>query len=96
MSQTPESSRESLQNFVEADRIVHVLRVSVYSLTALLGLSLLAIGTVAIIATLKGTWHWMIHVESMVSFMAFVVAALVTILVPLFTAFVVLRRWYDA
>lgn len=96
MSQPPESLAESITNSIEPGRVVRSLRVAVYSLTALLGLSLLSIGTIAVIAQLKGTWHWMIHLESSVSFMSLFVAAIVAVLVPLFGAFVVARRWFDA
>jgi len=68
------------------------IRVAVYTLTALLGLSLLVVGTVAIIAELKGTWHWSIHLESTISLMALFVSRLLVVLIPLFAALVVGRR----
>lgn len=78
-------------------RALGLLRGSVYGLTALLGLSLLVIGTVAIIAELKGTWHWMIHLESTLSYVGLFVQYLLAALVPLFGLFVVARRrWSDA
>lgn len=68
-----------------------------YALTALLGLSLLIIGTIAIIAEVKGTWHWAIHLESTLSFVGLFVQYLLTALIPLFGLFVVVRgRWSDA
>ncbi|MFB6206770.1 MAG: hypothetical protein ABEJ05_09635 [Haloglomus sp.] len=68
------------------------LRLVVYSLTALLGLALLIVGTVAIIAELKGTWHWAIHLESTISVMALFVSRLLVVLLPLFGLLVVGRR----
>lgn len=63
------------------------LGITVYSLMAVLGLSLLVVGTVAIIAELKGTWHWQIHLQSTISYVGVFVAALVVVLVPLYTIF---------
>lgn len=60
------------------------LRMTVYSLTALLGLSLMIVGTNAILAELQGTWHWQIHLQSTVSFMGVFIGALLVVLVPLF------------
>jgi hypothetical protein len=78
-------------------RALGLLRGSVYALTALLGLSLLVIGTVAIIAEVKGTWHWSIHLESTLSFVGVFVQYLLAALIPLFGLFVVARaRWSDA
>lgn len=77
---------------VDAHTLLGYLRVTVYGLTALLGLSLLAVGTVAIIAELKGTWHWSIHLESMISFVGLFVSRLLLVLVPLFGLLVVSRQ----
>ncbi|MFC4450076.1 hypothetical protein [Halorussus aquaticus] len=78
-------------------RALGVLRRSVYALTALLGLSLLVIGTIAIIAEVKGTWHWSIHLESTLSYVGLFVRYLLAVLVPLFGLFVAVRgRWSDA
>ncbi|WP_435178445.1 hypothetical protein [Halorussus sp. AFM4] len=78
-------------------RALGLLRGSVYALTALLGLSLLVIGTIAIIAEVKGTWHWAIHLESTLSFVGLFVQYLLAALVPLFGLFVAARRrWSDA
>ncbi|MFT4922986.1 MAG: hypothetical protein ACI8XM_002207 [Haloarculaceae archaeon] len=60
------------------------VRIAVYVLTALLGLSLLVVGTIAIIAQIKGTWHWSIHLESTISYVAVFVSYLLVVLVPLF------------
>lgn len=68
------------------------LWVVAYALTALLGLSLLAVGTIAIIAQLKGTWHWMIHLESMISYMSLLVGAVLVVLVPIY-AVLAIARW---
>lgn len=73
------------------------LRIVVYSLTTVLGLALLSIGTVAVIAELKGTWHWQIHLDSTVRYVGLFVQYLLWALVPLFAALVVARwRWADA
>ncbi|WP_227376385.1 hypothetical protein [Haladaptatus halobius] len=78
-------------------RLLDTLRTAVYALTALLGLSLLIIGTIAIIAEAKGTWHWTIHLESTLSYVGLFVQYLLAVLLPLFGLFVVARRrWGDA
>lgn len=78
-------------------RVLGFLRGTVYALTILLGLSLLIIGTIAIIAELKGTWHWSIHFESTLSYVGLFVQYLLYMLIPLFSLFVVARRrWSDA
>lgn len=79
----------------DAATLFGYLRVTVYALTVLLGLSLLTVGTVAIIAELKGTWHWSIHLESTISYVAVFVSRLLVVLVPLFVLFVVGRRRID-
>lgn len=77
-------------------RTLYYLRTAVYSLTALLGLSLLVIGTVAVIAEAKGTWHWMIHLESTIRYMAVFISWLLLALAPLTAALVYGRwRWED-
>lgn len=68
-----------------------VLQRGVYGLTVLLGLSLLATGSIAIIAEVKGTWHWQIHLESMISYMAIFVIAILVVLIPLYLLLVVAR-----
>lgn len=60
------------------------LRMTVYSLTVLLGLALLIIGANAILAELQGTWHWQIHLQSTISYMGVFIGGLVAVLVPLF------------
>jgi len=45
-------------------------------------LALLAVGTVGIIAEIKGTWHWAIHLESTVSYIGVFVAAVLALLIP--------------
>ncbi|MCY4728949.1 hypothetical protein KY092_00080 [Natronomonas gomsonensis] len=77
-----------------ADRVLSYVRAAVYVVAALIGLSLLVVGTVAIIAGLKGTWHWSIHLESTIRYMSTLVSYLLTALVPLFGILVV-GRWYD-
>lgn len=76
---------------------LYYLRAGVYTLTALLGLSLLVIGTIAVIAEAKGTWHWMIHLESTVRYMAVFISWLLVALVPLTVSLLYGRwRWDDA
>ncbi|MFB6195997.1 MAG: hypothetical protein ABEI80_07475 [Haloplanus sp.] len=65
-----------------AARALEYLRGLTYVLGALLVLSLLAVGTVGIIAELKGTWHWAIHLESTISFMGVFVAGILAVLLP--------------
>lgn len=69
--------------------------IAAYALTALLGLSLLATGTIAVIAQLKGTWHWMIHLESMISYMSLFVGGLLVVLVPTYGLLAFGRWWMD-
>ena len=80
---------------LDAATALGYVRVAVYSLTALLGLSLLVVGTVAIIAEVKGSWHWAIHLESTISYMAVFVSRLLFVLVPLFAVLVVGRQVID-
>ena len=77
---------------LDAATLLGYVRVVVYSLTALLGLSLLVVGTVALIAEMKGTWHWAIHLESTISYMAVFVSRLLFVLVPLFVVLLVGRQ----
>lgn len=71
-----------------------VARAGVYTLGVLLGLSLLVVGTVVLIGVLKGTWHWMIHIESTISYMAVFVQWLLVALVPCTAVFLYGRvRW---
>ena len=76
-------------------RALYYLRVAVYVLGLVLGLSLLTVGTVALIAEMKGTWHWMIHLESTISYMSIFVVAVVAALVPLSVAMLVGRWWVN-
>lgn len=91
----PSASDQSASDRPHRRRALGLLRGSVYALTALLGLSLLVIGTIAIIAELKGTWHWSIHLQSTLSYIGLFVKYLLTVLVPLFGLFVVARGWWD-
>ena len=72
--------------------LLYSLRVVVYSLGALVALALLTAGTVAVIAEVKGTWHWQIHLETTVAYTAVFVVYLLAALVPS-TALLVLARW---
>jgi hypothetical protein len=71
---------------------LYYTRVAVFTLAALVGLSLLVIGTVAILAELKGTWHWMIHLESTISYMGLFVSWVLLALAPL-TLVLLYGRW---
>jgi hypothetical protein len=71
---------------------LYYVRVGVFSLAALVCLSLLVVGTVAIIAEVKGTWHWMIHLESTVRYMALFISWLLVALAPLI-AVLLYGRW---
>jgi hypothetical protein len=75
-------------------RALGYVRTLVYVVSALIGLSILVVGTVAVIAGLKGTWHWSIHLESTIRYMATFVQYLLALLIPLFGVLVV-GRWYD-
>jgi len=77
---------------LDAAALLGYLRTVVYSLTALLGLSLLVVGTVGLIAEIKGSWHWAIHLESTISYMGLFVSRLLVVLVPLFVGLVVGRQ----
>ncbi|PSQ28960.1 hypothetical protein BRD03_01360 [Halobacteriales archaeon QS_9_68_17] len=81
---------------LDGETLYGYLRVVVYSLTALLAFALLTVGTVAIIAELKGTWHWSIHLESTVSYVGLFVYYMLYALVPLFGLLLVGRWWVDA
>lgn len=82
---------------IDRESLLYWLRVVVYSLAAVLGVALLTIGTVAIIAELKGSWHWQIHLDSTVRYVGLFVQYLLWALVPLFGLLVVARwRWSDA
>lgn len=80
---------------LDAAALLGYLQTVVYLLVALIALSLLVVGTVGLIAELKGTWHWAIHVESTISYMGLFVSRLLVALVPLFIALVVGRRVID-
>lgn len=71
---------------------VAYLQLLVVVLAGLLALSLLVVGTVAVIAEIKGTWHWSIHLESTISYVGLFVSRLLVVLVPAFLALVV-GRW---
>ncbi|WP_336036911.1 hypothetical protein [Halobacterium yunchengense] len=79
---------------VQRPRALVALRATVWSLAGLLALALLTVGTVALVAEIKGTWHWMIHLESTISYVGVFVQYVVAALVPASVAFAVARwRW---
>lgn len=63
-------------------RVLGILQGATYLLGSLLVLALLAVGTVGIIAEIKGTWHWAIHLESTVSYIGVFVAGVLVLLLP--------------
>ena len=77
---------------IDRTRILSALRLLVATLAGLLALSLLVVGTVAVIAELKGTWHWAIHLESTISYVGLFVSRLLIVLGPAFAALLV-ARW---
>lgn len=85
----------STETRIDAATLLGYLRSTVYVLAVLLALSLIAVGTIAIIAEVKGSWHWSIHLESTISYMGLFVSRLLVVLVPLFLVLVVGRRVID-
>lgn len=83
---------EDVSSRLTAQSVLHYIRITVYVLTTLLALSLLATGGIGIIAELKGTWHWWIHLESTIGYMSFFVSRLLFVLVPLFIVLVLGRQ----
>lgn len=79
----------------DLERALGYVRVAVYVVAGMIGLSLLVVGTIAAIAGLKGTWHWSIHLESTIRYMATLVQYLLALLVPLF-GLLLAGRWYNA
>lgn len=77
----------------DAKTTLDYLQVAVYVLAGLVALSLLVVGTVAVIAEIKGTWHWAIHLESTISYVGVFVGWLLALLVPGFLLLVA-GRWY--
>lgn len=80
---------------IDAATSLDYLRLVVAALAGLVALCLLVVGTVAVIAELKGTWHWAIHLESTISFMGVFVSRLLALLVPAFLLLVVGRQVVD-
>lgn len=80
---------------LDAATALDYLRLAVAALAGLVALCLLVVGTVAVIAELKGTWHWAIHLESTISFMGVFVSRLLALLVPAFLLLVVGRQVVD-
>lgn len=80
---------------IDGASVVSYLQTVVAVLAGLLALSLLVVGTVAVIAEIKGTWHWAIHLETTIRYVALFVSRLLVVLVPLFLALVVGRRVVD-
>lgn len=81
---------------LDAATALEYVRTAVYLLTAVLALSLLIVGTVGVIAELKGTWHWQIHLQTTVSYVGIFVGYLLALLVPLFLVLIVGRVVSDA
>lgn len=83
---------EQSERRFDAATLLGYVRTTVYVLAALLALSLLVVGTVGLLAEIKGTWHWAIHLESTISFVGLFVSRLLVVLIPLFVVLVVGRR----
>ncbi|EMA09068.1 hypothetical protein SAMN05443574_11499 [Haloarcula vallismortis] len=83
---------EQSNSRLTAVSLLGYLRILVYTLATLLALSLLVVGTIGLIAELKGSWHWQIHLESTISYIGLFVSRLLVVLVPLFVVLVVGRR----
>lgn len=75
------------------ERVLTGVNYLVYALAFLLAASLAVVGSVAIIAQLKGTWHWSIHLESTISYVGLFVWWVLAVLVPL-SVVRFLGRWY--
>lgn len=86
-------STDTATTVPDAEAALGYLQVAVYVLAGLVALSLLTVGTVAVIAEIKGTWHWAIHLESTISYVGVFVSRLLALLVPGF-ALLVAGRWY--
>jgi hypothetical protein len=83
---------EQSNSRLSAVSLLGYLRILVYTLATLLALSLLVVGTIGLIAEVKGSWHWQIHLESTISYIGLFVSRLLVVLVPLFVVLVVGRR----
>ncbi|GGM47044.1 hypothetical protein [Haloarcula argentinensis] len=83
---------EQSNSRLTAVSLLGYLRILVYTLATLLALSLLVVGTIGLIAELKGSWHWQIHLESTISFIGLFVSRLLVVLIPLYVVLVVGRR----
>ncbi|WP_435062474.1 hypothetical protein [Halobaculum sp. EA56] len=91
-SDATEPADDDGPRFAEA---LYWVRVGTYLLSSLLALSLLVVGTVAVIAEVKGTWHWAIHLESTISYMGILMGGLLVLLVPLLLVSLTARVVYD-
>lgn len=76
---------------LDGPTLLGYLRGIVYLLTGVLALSLLVVGTIGVIAELKGTWHWQIHLQTTVSYVGLFVSYLLAVLVPLFVVLLIGR-----
>ncbi|USZ66903.1 hypothetical protein NGM10_09180 [Halorussus salilacus] len=85
----------SERTIATAPTLLGYLRRAVYALASLLALALLVVGTIAVIAELKGTWHWSIHLESTISYVGVFVGWLLVVLVPLTGALFAGRVLYE-
>lgn len=86
------TEKEGISPKLDAATLLGYVRITVYVLSALLALSLLATGAVGIIAEIKGTWHWWIHLQSTISYMSLFISRLLIVLVPLFVVLVLGRQ----
>jgi hypothetical protein len=88
----PEASARADEDVTATPRVVRYLAGATYGLGLLLVLALLVVGTVGVIAEIKGTWHWAIHLESTISFMGVFVAGVLALLLPTATLLAI-GRW---
>lgn len=95
-TERPGSERDGADGSSAASRTLYYVRAATYLLAALVGLSVLVVGTIAVIAEVKGTWHWSIHLESTISYMGVFIGALLVGLVPLLAVSVTARVVFDA
>lgn len=89
---TPDRGSADLLDPLGPGSVHQGLRILVAALAGLLVLSALVVGTVAVIAELKGTWHWSIHLESTISIVGAFVKGLLVLFVPATLALAVTRQ----
>lgn len=86
------TKKSPISDRLNGTKLLGYVRIAVYTLATVLALSLLATGSIGLIAEIKGTWHWQIHLQSTISYMALFISRLLVVLVPLFLVLVVGRQ----